>query len=154
MNLSEILNSGLSFSKSENGKLKIAGNPQTISDLKPVIGKLKPLILQWLEDKAKLQPRGAIEKTSYAINHVKPEIERSELILQNLSNQEIKRILEAAAIQEYELQKSGLNPALRAKIQELLSAGLEAEHGQRKDEFYAIVLELNNHLRSNEHDSN
>jgi hypothetical protein len=138
MNLSEILNSGLTFAKSENGKLKIAGNPQTISDLKAEIIKLKPLVLQWLDEMAKLQPRDAIEKTSQVSEHTPCDY----------AVEDVKATLEAVVWLEFSLEKTGRNPTLRAKIQDLLSASLDAEHGNNKDEFLSIVFEMKNLLEA------
>ncbi len=126
MNLSEILNSGLTFTKSENGKLKIAGNPQTISDLKADIVRLKPLVMQWLDERAKLQPRGAIEKTPDVSEHAPDET---------------KRLLEMAVMLEAEADAGGFKFA-RAELRRLLTAANDAEHSGDKQAFDMAVKEL------------
>jgi hypothetical protein len=140
--LVQLQKSGLSFSKSANGKLKIAGDKKLISRLKTDIVRLKLEILQWLETTAKLEPSQEAEIPEKVLELTKTKKSASQAATESLPNNEIDRILEMAVNLEFELQKTGKNQELRATVQKFISKANKTEHSGDAMSFNRAVSEL------------
>jgi hypothetical protein len=140
--LVQLQKSGLSFSKSANGKLKIAGDKKLISRLKTDIVRLKLEILQWLETTAKLEPSQEAEIPEKVLELPETKENAPRAAIETLTDNEITRILERAVNLEFELQKSGKNKELRATVQNFISKANNAEHSGDTMGFNKAVSEL------------